>query len=98
MIPRAQYSPKQRFGILPVVVVEVRSPSTAAIDRTLKRAAYAELGVENYWMVDADQPRIEVLELLDGAYREAGSCQGDHNITIRRPFIVTLNPARLAIP
>ena len=98
VIYRESYQPKRLFGWIPILVVEVRSPSTAAIDRTLKRSAYADLGVENYWMVDPDHPRIEVLELVDGVYREAGSCQGDNDITIAQPFIVTLNPARLAIP
>lgn len=76
----------------------VLPPINVCVDRTLKRSASADLGVKNYWMVDADHPRIEVLELVDGAYREAGSCEGDNDITIAHPFIVTLNPARLAIP
>ncbi len=91
-------SPSNLHQLASLLVVEVRSPNTAAIDRTLKRSAYADLGVKNYWMVDADHPRIEVLELVDGAYREAGSCEGDNDITIAHPFIVTLNPARLAVP
>ena len=47
----------------PDLVIEILSPSTAARDRTLKRALYARHGVNEYWLVDADARTIAVLLL-----------------------------------
>ena len=47
----------------PDLVVEILSPSTAARDRTVKRALYARHGVNEYWLVDADARTIAVLLL-----------------------------------
>ena len=63
-----------------------------------ERAAYAELGIANYWLVDPDMPSIQVLERHDGTYVEIGTARGDEAITIQRPFPVTLVPARLVVP
>lgn len=42
------------------LVVEVLSPGTARYDRFTKRRRYQEAGVPLYWIVDADQHRVEV--------------------------------------
>ena len=42
------------------LVVEVISPSTARADRTLKRPAYQQRGIPQYWVVDGDQREVEV--------------------------------------
>ncbi len=42
------------------LVVEVSSPSTARADRALKRPAYQQHGVPQYWIVDGDQRQVEV--------------------------------------
>jgi Uma2 family endonuclease len=42
------------------VVVEVTSPSTARADRALKRPAYQQHRVPEYWIVDGDQRHVEV--------------------------------------
>jgi len=39
---------------VPLLVVEVLSPSTAAHDHATKRSIYLEAGVEEYWIVDID--------------------------------------------
>lgn len=38
--------------VLPALIVEVLSPSTAQYDRLAKRLAYAAAGVGEYWIVD----------------------------------------------
>ena len=38
----------------PLLVVEVRSPSTALIDLNAKKAAYERFGVPSYWVVIPD--------------------------------------------
>ena len=46
------------FGI-PLLVVEVLSPSTAFSDRNRKRTRYQESGVAEYWIVDTDARLVE---------------------------------------
>lgn len=46
------------FGI-PLLVVEVLSPSTASSDRNRKRIRYQKSGVAEYWIVDTDARLIE---------------------------------------
>ena len=42
-------------------------------------------------------PGLQILELRGGAYVEVGTWHGDTDITVERPFRVTLNPARLVV-
>lgn len=44
---------------VPLLAVEVLSPSTAARDRGIKRRLYLEAGVEEYWIVDVDARVVE---------------------------------------
>ena len=62
----------------PLLVVEVRSPSTALIDLNRKKAAYERFGVESYWVVvpDPDDPELIVFELAAGRYKEAAHVVG----------------------
>jgi Uma2 family endonuclease len=65
------------------VVVEILSPATRGNDVFLKKAAYARLGVAEYWIVDPDLARIEVFRL-----KEAGYDQGllfDRSATLSSP-------------
>ena len=81
----------------PLLVVEVRSPSTALIDLNRKKAAYERFGVPSYWVVIPDQGRPELIafELRDGRYQEAARVSGDEVFAARRPFGVEVVPARL---
>ena len=49
----------------PDLLVEIRSPSTAGRDWTIKRGLYARYGVKEYWVVDPDERRVWVM-LLSG--------------------------------
>ena len=44
----------------PDLVVEVLSPSTERLDRTVKRERYAKFGVREYWIADIVARAIEV--------------------------------------
>ena len=57
----------------PDLVVEIRSPSTASRDWTVKRDLYARYGVKEYWVVDTDERRVWVMLLGDGRLEEVGS-------------------------
>lgn len=82
-------------GDVPLLAVEVRSPSTAGRDAVLKRLEYARLGIPSYWMLDVDAPSLRVLELENGDYVERAFVVGEEPVTVRIPFPVTVVPARL---
>src|SRR5215472_8516654 len=81
----------------PLLVVEVRSPSTALIDLNRKKAAYERFGVASYWVVvpDRDEPELIVFELAGGRYQEAAHVTGDETFPAVRPFSIEVVPSRL---
>lgn len=79
----------------PLLVVEIRSPSTAWLDEGRKRTLYEEAGVASYWLLDPATPSIRILELVDGHYVEVDRAIGDQTITVTSPVTVTLNAAVL---
>jgi Uma2 family endonuclease len=84
-----------KFTTPPLLVVEIRSPSTALFDLNRKKMAYENFGVPSYWIVDPDpaRPELTVFELRDGHYAlVAASIQP---ITVAHPFEVTVVPANL---
>jgi Uma2 family endonuclease len=63
----------------PLLVVEVVSPSTMAIDYRAKHSEYAVLDIPEYWIVDPIDRKITVCVLRDGAYSDTVFI-GDSNI------------------
>lgn len=61
-----------RYWLGADVVAEVVSADDPDRDFVLKRSDYAEAQVPEYWIVDPHDETMLVLELADGAYREAG--------------------------
>ncbi len=95
VIREEDYNPKGFMLGTPLLVVEVRSPSTAVYDETTKRARYESLGVIDYWMVDPATPSIVALHLADGHYVEVGRATGDESFQATTPFPVTVVPSEL---
>ena len=56
--PQASRTATWRTAPLPILVVEVLSPSTRRRDREHKRRFYLELGVPEYWIVDPETQTI----------------------------------------
>ena len=79
----------------PLLVIEIRSPSTALIDLNRKKAAYERFGVGSYWIVNPEppQPELTVYELRDGRYALMATASGP--LVVNRPFTVSIDPARL---
>lgn len=84
-----------KFTKPPLLVVEVRSPSTAIIDLNRKKAAYERFGVPSYWIVDPSPtlPELAVFELNDDHYVTVAVTTA--SLTVERPFPVTITPAQL---
>ena len=86
-VVRREDASGRRLDGVPLLVVEVLSPSTRTVDLTLKRRVLEEAGVPSYWLVDPDDGVVTVLELEGGAYREV---QRGPDVTVERPFPVRL--------
>lgn len=70
--------PEEAFiTVAPDWVCEVLSPSTARLDRWVKKRKYAQKGVSFMWLVDPVAQTLEILALKDDFYREIGVYQGD---------------------
>ena len=85
----------QRLVEVPLLVAEVRSPSTYRMDATLKRRIYAETGVPSYWLVDPDEPAVEVLELGVTDYSTVATAGRDDVLDVVTPFAVSFLPREL---
>jgi Uma2 family endonuclease len=81
----------------PLLIVEVRSPSTALIDLNRKKGAYEKFGVASYWVVDPDpdRPELTVFELVSGRYVQAGRVAGTAAFPAVKPFEIEIRPATL---
>ncbi len=82
-------------GDVPLLAVEVRSPSTAGRDAVLRRREYARLGIASYWLLDVDVPSLRVLELDGSQYVQVTHGEGETPVAVERPFPVTVVPGRL---
>lgn len=80
----------------PLLAVEVGSPGSALLDRSLKRSVYARFGVPSYWMLDPETPSLTALELDDeGDYRAVADVVGAEVFAAALPFAVVLSPLQL---
>lgn len=86
---------KVQAGV-PVLVVEVISPSSRRRDLGDKLTAYRDAGVPAYWVVDPDGPRLRAWALEDGEYVEQADVTADDEWTATEPFPVTVRPSDLA--
>lgn len=94
----ARYTDLVRDELLapPLLVVEVRSPASDLVDRSLKRSVYARHGIPGYWLVDPETPALTALELdRDGDYRTVADVVGPEVFTASRPFPVRVSPLAL---
>jgi len=83
---------RDRLDQLPLLCVEVLSPSTSRHDLVLKRRAYERGAVPSYWIVDPRVPSVTVLELVGSAYVEVAQASGADLVTVSAPFPLTFCP------
>lgn len=92
--PRASFTERD-LPNAPLLVVEVRSQSTARIDEVRKRSLYEEARVAHYWLADPAVPSITVLDLVAGHYQQTATARADETLELNAPFPITLNVSEL---
>ena len=78
--PDIVFISNERLGIIrsdgihggPDLVIEVLSPGTERIDRTVKNERYASFDVREYWQADPIAKTITVLQARDGVFERVG--------------------------
>ena len=79
--PRWETDPS--FDGVPDLAIEVLSRSTARRDRTIKKDAYWEAGIREYWLVDPWRRAVEIYLLSDDGRRYDELCGGGEGETVR---------------
>ncbi|HEX5500799.1 MAG TPA: Uma2 family endonuclease [Thermomicrobiales bacterium] len=72
----------------PDLVVEVLSPSNRDHDLLTKRALYAQAGVREYWLIDPDARRFDILGLDRNALHLVQSVTGGDSV--RSPLLAAV--------
>ena len=70
----------------PDLIVEIVSPATAEIDRTVKAELYGRFGVAEYWLCDQTAETVDVLRLVGGRLAPVG------HYTLSDPLTTPLLP------
>ena len=87
-VVRTEHAREEGTYLPPLLVVEVRSPSTDWLDRGRKREIYAEGGVASYWRADPEGPSLQVLTLRGDTYVETARLDGPGVLHLDQPFPV----------
>ena len=97
VVTQAEHLAGAKLEVPPLLVAEVRSPSTAVFDLNTKKAVYERFGIQSYWIVvpDVNTPELIVFELRGGRYKQVGHVSGDEVYAAERPFPVEVVPSRL---
>lgn len=97
LVARREDFSERDLPAVPLLAVEVLSPSTRLFDLNTKKARYEQAGVASYWVVDPDPgtPSVTVWELRAGVYVEAATATAEQTISLQLPFPVSLSPGDL---
>lgn len=96
LVGRAEDFTDKLLPTAPLLTVEVLSPSTALHDLNTKKAVYERIGVPSYWIIDPDQPSMQVFELdPEGHYQLVAKVTGREAFQAERPFPVRIVPTEL---
>ncbi len=96
LVGRAEDFTEKLLPTAPVLAVEVLSPSTALHDLNTKKAVYERIGVPSYWIIDPDQPSMQVFDVdAEGHYQLVAKVTGREAFQAERPFPVQIVPTEL---
>ncbi|MFC4081037.1 Uma2 family endonuclease [Amycolatopsis samaneae] len=94
---RDSFTDRALVGV-PVLAVEVVSPSSEHIDRHLKPARLASAGCPHYWVIDPRVPSLSCFDLAGESYALVGEGRGGDEVRLEKPYALTLRPADLVSP
>ena len=95
VVARAQIGPERIDGV-PLLAVEILSPSSRMVDRNLKLPRFERAGCPSFWLLDPQTPSLTAWDLdAGGRYVEVAHVPGDSSWTAALPFPVTITPADL---
>lgn len=80
---------------VPLLAVEVASPSTRLFDLNTKKARYDEAGIGAYWVIDPEARRLRVWERRSNVLVEVADVGPDETFTTDVPFTLEVIPGRL---
>lgn len=93
--PDLLYVSNERVAILteqnikgsPDLVVEIFSPGTKKRDEGIKRRAYEQFGVREYWTVDAETKRAQVYRSKIGRFELAAEISSERDEHLATPLL-----------
>ncbi|MGH8774772.1 MAG: Uma2 family endonuclease [Jiangellaceae bacterium] len=94
VVPKADIGERNITAVL-ALAVEILSPSSRLRDTTLKFVKYAEGGITSYWIIEPAVPSLVAYDLVEDAYVEVTHAVGGEQVTLERPYRVTVSPAAL---
>jgi len=77
-----------------LLAVEVVSPSSVTTDYRYKKAEYAAAGIPEYWIIDPQQNKVFILQLVEGLYEEQ-TYQGDEVVRSYLLPELTITPTQI---
>ncbi|MHB8877588.1 MAG: Uma2 family endonuclease, partial [Myxococcaceae bacterium] len=97
-LPRPPAPSEPFLTLAPDWICEVLSPSTASLDRVMKKHVYAREGVSHLWFIDPLARTLEVLRLTEGRWVEVDSYAGDARVRAEPFEAVELDLSLLWLP
>lgn len=96
MVVRRSDRGGRRLTAVPLLVVEILSPSTRLIDLNLKFARLERAGVPDYWVIDpSGDARLDAWSIHDDRYQPVASVSGSTAWSAQTPYPVSIVPLAL---
>ena len=76
----------------PELAVEVLSPGSQVVDRSLKFERYERAGTPAYWLADPEALTLTAYELREGRFELVAEVSGQESWTAAVPYEVTITP------
>ena len=80
---------------VPLLAIEVASPSTRLFDLNTKKAKFDEAGIEAFWVVDPEALWLRAWERRGGELVEVAHVRGEETFATEVPFPVEITPVTL---
>ena len=79
----------------PDLAIEILSPGTARNERGRKLRLFERHCLQEYWLVDADGPSVEIYQLVDARLTPAGMARGEERVESPLLPALDLHPSDL---